>query len=825
MADHVIRIKPLHYIHVLNNNTNVTSVVTGPKTYTRQEHEQVIEGPTPMIMIPPRHYCVIANPIVLDGDKQPEYDIIDEEHNIKVFKLRHGDEEIRGERDPFPLFPGEKLIGKVSPLQVIAANAALRLRAIRDFEDDKAHISAGDEWLFPGPATYFPSVNVSVVEVVRSTIIKQNEALRIRARRKMTDRNGNERQSGEEWLYHTPGAYLPGVDEEITDCVKAIVLTDKKAIHLRARKTFKDVFGKTRKAGQEWLVTIKDAETHIPDVYEEFVAEVKITTLTNRQYCVILDPVGEDGKNSYGRKLLKKGEDSFFLAPGERLESGIQAVHVLGGEEALLLRARETFTENDKVHQPGDRWMIYGPCDYIPPVEVEIIEKRKSIPLDDNEGIYVRDMTTGAVRAIIGKSYMVQAHEQLWEKELPKEIEALLQSGVYTGGNAKAKNDVRDKTKVVTYRAPHNSAVQVYDFAKNETRIVFGPDLVMLGPDEHFTLLSISGGKPKKEKAINSLSLLLGPDFMTDIVTVETSDHARLSLQLAYNWRFVVDKEDTARIFAVPDFVGEACKTIASRVRGAVASTSFDDFHKSSAEVIRSAVFGKQDKLVFPSNGLTITGIDIQAVEPIDQKTRESLQKSVQLAIEITTKSQEATARHEAQRKEQEARGRLERQKILDEAEAEKARTELLSLQAQSAAVESTGHATAEAKARAEAAQIEGQAAVQQATLKAEALKIKAAAELKQLTSRQNAEIDHQRKLNELELTKAAQLAEIEAEKFREVVEAIGADTIKAIAQAGPEMQAKLLQGLGIKGMMITDGNSPINLFNTAKGLIGGLDQ
>ena len=188
MADHVIRIKPLHYIHVLNNNTNVTSVVTGPKTYTRQEHEQVIEGPTPMIMIPPRHYCVIANPIVLDNDKQPEYDIIDEEHNIKVFKLRHGDEEIRGERDPFPLFPGEKLIGKVSPLQVIAANAALRLRAIRDFEDGKVHVSAGDEWLFPGPATYFPSVNVSVVEVVRSTIIKQNEALRIRARRKMTDR-------------------------------------------------------------------------------------------------------------------------------------------------------------------------------------------------------------------------------------------------------------------------------------------------------------------------------------------------------------------------------------------------------------------------------------------------------------------------------------------------------------------------------------------------------------------------------------------------------------------------------------------------------------
>jgi len=35
-------------------------------------------------------------------------------------------------------------------------------------------------------------------------------------------------------------------------------------------------------------------------------------------------------------------------------------------------------------------------------------------------------------------------------------------------------------------------------------------------------------------------------------------------------------------------------------------------------------------------------------------------------------------------------------------------------------------------------------------------------------------------------------------------------------------MQVRLLQGLGLKSFMITDGNTPINLFNTAAGLIGG---
>ena len=82
--------------------------------------------------------------------------------------------------------------------------------------------------------------------------------------------------------------------------------------------------------------------------------------------------------------------------------------------------------------------------------------------------------------------------------------------------------------------------------------------------------------------------------------------------------------------------------------------------------------------------------------------------------------------RHEAERLEQEAKGRLERQKIIDEAEAEKSRRNLLELQAQSAAVESTGQAKAEAQSRAEAARIEGEAAVEQAKLKAEAMKIEA---------------------------------------------------------------------------------------------------
>lgn len=59
--------------------------------------------------------------------------------------------------------------------------------------------------------------------------------------------------------------------------------------------------------------------------------------------------------------------------------------------------------------------MHYGPCQYIPPVEVNIIENRNKIVLDKNEGIYVRNNKTGKVRTVIGKTYMLLAHEELYE--------------------------------------------------------------------------------------------------------------------------------------------------------------------------------------------------------------------------------------------------------------------------------------------------------------------------------------------------------------------------------------------------------------------------
>jgi major vault protein len=112
---------------------------------------------------------------------------------------------------PFPLYPGEVLRQPVTPLKVVPANSALRLKAVLDFDDEtnKEQRKAGDEWLFEGPGTYIPRKEVSVEEQIRATVIGSNQAIRLCAKKEIIDRAGQRRVTGEEWLVKKTGAYLP----------------------------------------------------------------------------------------------------------------------------------------------------------------------------------------------------------------------------------------------------------------------------------------------------------------------------------------------------------------------------------------------------------------------------------------------------------------------------------------------------------------------------------------------------------------------------------------------------------------------------------------
>lgn len=332
-----------------------------------------------MVIVPPRHFVVIDNPVLRNNEGKEEYDTYGQ------VKLRHGDAEVRLPQEPFALFPGEKIAaGGVQPLQVVAENSALRLRAKRDFVDRYMKDAsgkflkrrAGEEWLFTGLATYYPQSEEEIVQTMNAFVIKPNQALKLRAKDDCVDYQGKPRKAGEMWLVRREGAYLPAVNEQEMGIVNAIVLTPKIAIHLQAKLSFTDSNGVERKSGEEWMITREDADTYIPDVNEEVTSQVPLNVLTHRQWCSIADPVDENGKSLLGEVKYVRGPTTFFLRPGERFENPVTPACLLSPNQALWVRAKEAFTDHtNKKRSAGDKWLVYGPGEYWPPVQAEPLNR------------------------------------------------------------------------------------------------------------------------------------------------------------------------------------------------------------------------------------------------------------------------------------------------------------------------------------------------------------------------------------------------------------------------------------------------------------------
>lgn len=183
-------------------------------------------------------------------------------------------------------------------------------------------------------------------------------------------------------LFSLPGPYLPDFEEEIIGIEESIILNHNLAIHIGAKKTFVDRFGKVRKSGERWLVTREDCSSYLLSAEEELIQKIPIVALNKNQYCVIVNPIDEtSNKNMFGSKKLVKGETKFFLHPEEVLEMGIQDAIILGPEEALKIQCLEPFYDKNSQtqRQTGEKWLLYGPKQFIPSLQEKVIEKRKAL--------------------------------------------------------------------------------------------------------------------------------------------------------------------------------------------------------------------------------------------------------------------------------------------------------------------------------------------------------------------------------------------------------------------------------------------------------------
>lgn len=181
-----------------------------------------------MIKLGQYQYCEIKNPVVRDKEGNIVFD------KFGQAKVNQGDSEYRnGDNalysEPFPLHPNEQLI-KILDIETIPRDCFGKIVSLREFTDASGKKRfAGDEWLIEGPKTYIPRVEERLDQIIKPIIIELNCALRLRARRACVDYHGVERKDKEEWLIRTPGFYIPKIDEEVVDIVKALtIITETK---------------------------------------------------------------------------------------------------------------------------------------------------------------------------------------------------------------------------------------------------------------------------------------------------------------------------------------------------------------------------------------------------------------------------------------------------------------------------------------------------------------------------------------------------------------------------------------------------------------------
>jgi len=186
-------------------------------------------------------------------------------------------------------------------------------------------------------------------------------------------------------------------------------------------------------------------------------------------------------------------------------------------------------------------------------------------------------------------------------------------------------------------------AVQVVDKQGNR-RVVQGPNSVLLAFDEELEHFSLSSGKPKTtDDMITDAYLRVANNQVSDIVTVETSDHVKVHVKLSLRCGFT---GEDSKWFSVDNYVKLLTDRVRSMLRAAVRTESIESFFAHGEAYVRDSILGKKTSgkkdekevragLHFSENGLQVTDVEVLAIDILDRGIAQELQLSAQEAVTL----------------------------------------------------------------------------------------------------------------------------------------------------------------------------------------------
>lgn len=481
--------------------------------------------------------------------------------------------------------------------------------------------------------------------------------------------------------------------------------------YLRVR-VYDRVEGESAAIGTERIVKGSEVSFFIPRTGLEVMPDEKgqyvrnAVTLLDGQYCVLRGPRGRRRYERGPAVVFPEATEEFVLKNATR----VFAAWPLRRDRGLHVRVLQGFEAQaaDQVppgrYEAGQELFVHAREGYFFPTEaLEVLGEVAAVQLANKEGVYLRDLQTGAVRLVEGPAALIPDPTQV--ERIARAVDA---DTAKRWGLPKL-----DGTRAPAIVVPPGEAVLVTGTQTRE--VVRGPAVRLLAFDESLETLTLSTGTPKRDEVLLSTCFLrVEGNKVSDQVRVRTADHVELEVRLSYRVSFVhKDGVDAARWFSVPNYVGLLCDHLGSIVRAAVRQQPIERFHAASAEVIRGAVLGEKKGerragREFEENGMTVYDVEVLDVRILDGDVEALLTDAQRTAItsEVARKREQLRLQTE-QTKEAVARAiwAAQRETLGVETELEQARRAL-----QLAKVEAKGEATrleALAGARAEAEALE----------------------------------------------------------------------------------------------------------------------
>jgi major vault protein len=180
---------------------------------------------------------------------------------------------------------------------------------------------------------------------------------------------------------------------------------------------------------------------------------------------------------------------------------------------------------------------------------------------------------------------------------------------------------------------------------KGDRRVVVGPAAVLLEYDEELEFFSLSTGKPKtSDNMITDSYLRVASNQVSDLVTVETSDHVQVRVKLSLRSEFTGDSKVW---FAVDNYVKLMTDRVRSMLRAAVRGEKIESFFAHGEEFIRDTILGKKEKakkegeepsrkgLLFAENGLHVKDVEVLDIQILDRAINDELRASSQEAVTL----------------------------------------------------------------------------------------------------------------------------------------------------------------------------------------------